>query len=296
VYFENGAVLVFQPIRLGNQTLGTIFLKSNTGMHARLLEYVGIVCLVLVFSQVVALLLSSRLQRTIAVPITKLTEVARAISVERNYAVRAVADSGGEIGMLVDSFNHMLSQIEIRALALSESEERYALATRGANDGLWDWKLATDEIYFSGRWNQMLGYSDLDRWSDSEEWFRLIHNADVDRVRAEIAAHRERASSVFACEYRMRPQKWKLYLGLEPGNRGQKQRWNRHSHGWFSNRYHGRQGGRPADSTPEPALFNRQAPMLIRSGASIRQTVRRALPRFRPLQAYKRQPGARGGR
>ena len=42
----------------------------------------------------------------------------------------------------------MLMQIEIRTGSLHESEERYALAARAANDGLWDWKLATGEIYF----------------------------------------------------------------------------------------------------------------------------------------------------
>jgi diguanylate cyclase (GGDEF)-like protein/PAS domain S-box-containing protein len=229
VYFENGAVLVFQPIRLGNEKIGTIFIKSNDDVRMRLRQYVGIVCLVLLFSQGFALLFSSRMQRTIAAPITELSGVARSISVDKNYSVRAIRRSGGEIGILIDSFNHMLSQIEIREMAqkaaeesLRESEERYALAARGANDGLWDWKLATGETYFSPRWNQMLGHSDQDRWSNPEEWFRLIHPADRDRVRAEIAAHLAGATPEFASEYRMRHKNgsfiWVLSRGIAVRN------------------------------------------------------------------------------
>lgn len=229
VYFENGAVLVFQPIRLGNERIGTIFIRSNNDVRTRLRQYVGIVCLVLLLSQGFALLLSSRMQKTITAPITELSGVARSISVDKNYAVRATRHAGGEIGILIDSFNHMLSQIEIGELAqkaaeesLRESEERYALAARGANDGLWDWKLATREIYFSPRWNQMLGRPDQDRWSDPEEWFSQIHSADRDRVRAEIAAHLAGATPEFSSEYRMRHQNggfiWVLSRGIAVRN------------------------------------------------------------------------------
>jgi diguanylate cyclase (GGDEF)-like protein/PAS domain S-box-containing protein len=229
VYFENGAVLVFQPIRLGNEEIGMIFLKSNNEVTARLRQYVGIVFVVLLFSQAFALLLSSRMQRTITAPITELSGVARSISIDKNYAVRAIMRAGGEIGILIDSFNHMLSQIEIRESAqkaaeelLRESEERYALAARGANDGLWDWKLATGEIYFSARWNQMLGRSDRDQGSDPREWFSLIHPADHDRVRAEIASHLAGATSEFASEYRMRHKNgtyvWVLSRGIAVRN------------------------------------------------------------------------------
>ncbi len=229
VYFEDGAVLVFQPIRLGDERIGTIFLKSNNDSGVRLRQYVGIVCLVLLLSQGLALLLCYRMQRAITAPITELSGVARLISVDKNYAVRARRHTGGEIGILIDSFNHMLSQIEIRELArkaaeesLRESEERYALAARGTNDGLWDWKLATGDVYFSSRWNQMLGRHESDRWSDPEEWFGLIHPADLDRVKAGIAAHREGSTPEFASEYRMRHKNgsyiWVLSRGIAVRN------------------------------------------------------------------------------
>jgi diguanylate cyclase (GGDEF)-like protein/PAS domain S-box-containing protein len=230
VYFEDGVVLVFEPIRFGNETIGTIYLKSNNQVGARLRQYVGIVCIVLLLSLALALSLSHRMQRTITAPITELSGVAQSISVDKNYAVRARVRAGGEIGILIDSFNHMLSQIEIRELArkaaeesLRESEERYALAARGANDGLWDWKLTTGEIYFSSRWNEMVGRSDQDHGSDPEEWFALIHPADRDRVRAEIAAHLSGATPEFASEYRMRHKNggyvWVLSRGIAVRNR-----------------------------------------------------------------------------
>jgi PAS domain S-box-containing protein len=65
VYFEGAAVLVFQPIKMGDERVGTIVLKSASEVGARLRRYVGIVCLVLVLSLGLALLLSAKMQRAI---------------------------------------------------------------------------------------------------------------------------------------------------------------------------------------------------------------------------------------
>ena len=73
--------------------------------------------------------------------------------------------------------------------ALRRSEERYALAVRGANDGLWDWDLTTNRIYYAPRWKSMLGYADGQIGDSPEEWFGRVHPLDVDRVRAEVDAH-----------------------------------------------------------------------------------------------------------
>lgn len=73
--------------------------------------------------------------------------------------------------------------------ALRESEERYALAARGSNDGLWDWNLATNEVYYSPRWKAMLGCTDAEIGTSPEDWLSRVHGEDVERVRDDIATH-----------------------------------------------------------------------------------------------------------
>ncbi len=223
-YFENGELLVFAPVSLGGERIGTIFLKSTNDVYARLLRYIGIVCVVMVVSLLLTLLLGSGTQRSIANPITALSVLSRRVSLDKDYSVRATRSTGGEIGVLVDSFNDMLTQIEAREAAqrvaeelLRESEERYALAARGANDGLWDWKLPDNEIYFSPRWYQMLGYSENDCWSRPTEWFGLIPPVDRDRVKAELMALRDGPQHEMAIEYRMKHKSGALIWVLTRG-------------------------------------------------------------------------------
>src|SRR5438477_6788255 len=74
--------------------------------------------------------------------------------------------------------------------ALRESEERYALAARGANDGLWDWNIQTGHVYYSPRWKAMLGWHENEIGNGPEEWLNRIHDADRKRVKEEITGHR----------------------------------------------------------------------------------------------------------
>src|SRR5436189_1109150 len=75
--------------------------------------------------------------------------------------------------------------------ALKESEERYALAARGSNDGLWDWNLSANVVHFSPRWKAMLGYEEGELEDKPEEWFDRINDVDRERVEKEVAAHQE---------------------------------------------------------------------------------------------------------
>ncbi|MBW4465749.1 MAG: EAL domain-containing protein [Pegethrix bostrychoides GSE-TBD4-15B] len=102
--------------------------------------------------------------------------------------------------------------------ALRESEERYALAASGANDGLWDWNLRSNEVYFSHRWKTMLGYSEAEIGSSPHEWFDRIHPDDYERVQMEIRHHREGLTAHFESEFRLRQKDgsycWMLSRGL----------------------------------------------------------------------------------
>jgi diguanylate cyclase (GGDEF)-like protein/PAS domain S-box-containing protein len=88
--------------------------------------------------------------------------------------------------------------------ALRQSEERYALAARGSNDGLWDWDLETERIFYSARWKAMLGYEESEIGDGPEEWLSRVHKEDRARLQGELAAHwAATASRECAIEHRM---------------------------------------------------------------------------------------------
>ena len=100
---------------------------------------------------------------------------------------------------------------------LRESEERYALAMAGANDGLWDWKLTTDAIYYSPRWAALIGYEPSELTATPDEWFSRVHDGDLPRLRERLDAHIAGHSTHLEVEYRMRHRtgayRWVLTRG-----------------------------------------------------------------------------------
>lgn len=87
--------------------------------------------------------------------------------------------------------------------ALRASEERYALAVRGANDGLWDWNLITNEVHFSPQWKVILGYTESQVANTPHEWFGRVHPDDIEQLRGKINRHLEGALAQFESEHRV---------------------------------------------------------------------------------------------
>jgi diguanylate cyclase (GGDEF)-like protein/PAS domain S-box-containing protein len=102
--------------------------------------------------------------------------------------------------------------------ALAESEERYALAMAGANDGIWDWDLRSGRLYVSPRWQAMLGYSAGAIGESPDEWLGRIHPADRARVQHALDAHLAGRTPHFESEHRVRAgdglYRWMLARGL----------------------------------------------------------------------------------
>lgn len=106
-----------------------------------------------------------------------------------------------------------------RALqALRESERRYALSARGANDGLWVWDVARNSVYYSPRWKTMLGWAEDEIGDSPEEWFSRVPPEDHERLCAAIEGHRIGETPAIEVEHRMRCRdgsyRWMLTRGI----------------------------------------------------------------------------------
>lgn len=129
--------------------------------------------------------------------------------------------SRDELGQLAYEFNHRSNQLtqtlndlqltrddlENRVIQrtndLSVSERRFQLAVNGSRDGIWDWDLLTDRVYYAPQWKKMLGI-EADNVSDRpDEWISRIDERDVGAFMQEFDEHLSGQDETFEVELRM---------------------------------------------------------------------------------------------
>jgi PAS domain S-box-containing protein len=100
---------------------------------------------------------------------------------------------------------------------LRESQERWLLALRGNNDGIWDWHIRTQAVFFSARWKEMLGYTEAEIGHHLDEWTNRVHPDDLAYFRQIINDHLAQRTQFYVAEYRMQCKdgsyKWILDRG-----------------------------------------------------------------------------------
>ncbi|MFZ0041007.1 MAG: PAS domain-containing protein, partial [Solirubrobacteraceae bacterium] len=92
----------------------------------------------------------------------------------------------------------------IRYAISLQKAERYARALRGAEDGIWDWDLASDRVYFSTRWRAILGEQEHTQDELSSAWLDRVHGDDLPRLKSAIATHLDGKTSHLECDHRLR--------------------------------------------------------------------------------------------
>ncbi len=102
------------------------------------------------------------------------------------------------------AFIHDISNRKRREEELRRSRERFDLAVRGSNDGIWDWDLRTNSVYFSPRWKSMIGYDDGEIAGRFEEWEARLHPDDRATAVAKVQAYLQQQIPTYEVEHRMR--------------------------------------------------------------------------------------------
>ena len=143
---------------------------------------------------IIILLLWIMLNKTILTPIGSLVKSTKLIA-DGHYSNVKLDISNNEIGLLGQSIQKMNDNIASRehdikqsAEQLKEVKEQLELAVNGTRDGLWDWDIEKNEVYFSVPWKKMIGYEDNEFVNAFESWEKILHPDDAEKVKAAIAA------------------------------------------------------------------------------------------------------------
>jgi signal transduction histidine kinase/CheY-like chemotaxis protein len=136
-FFQGPYLILFRNIVLAGDKIGTVYVRYDLSeARERHIRYAVMLAFVALGSLSVAFLLSSLLQRSISEPIRKLAQVTRTVSTGKDYSIRAVKHSEDEIGQLIEGFNNMLDQIQLRDESLQQAKEIAETASQAKSEFL----------------------------------------------------------------------------------------------------------------------------------------------------------------
>lgn len=156
-----------------------------------------------VFGLIIVVLLYASINSIILKPLSLM--IAAITDKQPNGLPRKLLDSSGsiELNTLSYAINEMIANIEHSHDELQKSEFRWKFAVEGSGDGLWDWNLRTNEVYFSKRWKEMLGFEDHEIQGTLDEWKERVHPEDLEQVYIDIQRHLGGDAAIYSNEHRV---------------------------------------------------------------------------------------------
>ncbi len=190
--------LFYAPVRSAGYSLGLMVAKKSLAQP--FLNTLGVLSVFLIGITAVMLLGVFWSQKIIVNPVRKLLVYIKNIR-EGEYGSVVEFSSDDEFHELGDTLQQMSKAIVMREKSMRANEDRFNCAMAGTNDGLWDWNLYTDEVYFSERCLGMVGYEINDIEHTQEAFFQLIHPDDQEPseryIREFLAGMHERYHLVY---------------------------------------------------------------------------------------------------
>jgi len=207
---ENQELVLYAPLQmistgnsLNRKFNGVIFIRySLTHAYAELaydtiIDFIKI-ALILVATLFILLFFINRL---IFSPLKKLAQSTLVADLKNPIDVDT---SGlGEVGLLQRAFSRLTTEVTNSINKLSASEQRWLYALSGARDGVWDWDIKNDQVYYSTRWKEMLGYHKDNIKHDITEWEDRIHPDDLIDVFKDLKLHFLGRNSFFENTHRL---------------------------------------------------------------------------------------------
>jgi len=198
---ENRYLIVsFTPVRDTSYSLGMVVVEDEIlaplqSLLARSLIIYGV-------GSIVSLLLALWLARRLAFPLVQLSNYATELKDGHKVPLPSLGGDN-EVRQLATALDDMSKTIVERQERLQQSEERFSLAMQGANDGVWDWNLITDHVYFSPRWLDMLGYVNNELPESADTFFSLVHPDDANLTQQAVDQCVHNRASHYRLNFRM---------------------------------------------------------------------------------------------
>lgn len=196
---EENVIVRSRPILHDGVKIGAINLYLTKDlMERRLVKELNSTLIVTILEIIVVIsFLWIMLQRVVLSPVEALMGSTKRIA-DGDYTHAPLNLADDEIGALNTSIYQMKSKIQLRESELIASnrelgalKERLEYATNGTRDGLWDWNLETNEVYFSPRWKEMLGYTDDELPNTLDSWEKNVHPDDLEAAEKAVTLSHE---------------------------------------------------------------------------------------------------------